>query len=151
MKVMMVKQPGGVFTPASEIEADRLTRLKNGIAYEIDVKAGEKRNRGFHGKAFAFFSWCFEYWTAENTDAQYQVESAQFDYFRKSLTKLAGYYDFVVDLNGNTMIEVRSLAYDSMSQEEFEQCYSALINAAIANVFNNTTDEAILNRLRSFF
>ena len=151
MKVMLVKQPGGVLTPASDIEADRLTRLKNGITYEVDLKAGEKRNRGFHGKVFAFMTWCFQYWSAENTDAKFCTEQAQFDYFRKSLTKLAGYYDFVTDLQGNTMIEVRSLAYDSMSQEEFESFFNAIINAAIQHVFANTTDENTLNKLRSFF
>lgn len=38
-----------------------------------------------------------------------------------------------------------------MEQDEFEECYSALINAAIKHVFQNTTDENILNRLMGFF
>lgn len=150
MKVMMTKTPGGVLTPASEIESERLKRLKNGIVYEVELKGGEKRNRGYHGKIFAFMSWCFEYWAGNNTEAEFQTEAAQFDCFRKQLTIKAGYYDFVVNLDGSTMVQARSLSYDSMSQEEFEQCGSALINAAIATVFQGADDETC-NRLYSFF
>ena len=38
-----------------------------------------------------------------------------------------------------------------MEQEEFEACYSALINAAIKTVFAGTTDERILSKLMGFF
>ena len=151
MKVNFIKMPGGVLTPASDIESERLNKLKNGIVYEVELKGGERRNRGFHGKVFSFFNFVFHYWSAENTDFKYQSESAQFNSFRKGLTISAGYFDWVVDLHGNTIAEVRSLSFDSMSQEEFEQCYSALINAAIAQVFNNTSDQDVLNKLQSFF
>ena len=151
MKVMMVKNAGGMLSPASEIESERLKRFSNGIAYEIDIKGGELRNRGFHGKVFKFMTWCFEYWKAESTQAEFMCEAAQFDHFRKELTKFAGYYDWVVDLKGNMVMQVRSLSYESMSQEEFEQLYIAMTNAAIQNIFNNTTDQAMLDRLYSFF
>lgn len=148
---MMVKNAGGILAPASEIESERLKRFSNGIAYEIEIKGGERRNRGFHGKVFAFMSWCFEYWRADGGKAEFMCEIAQFDYFRKELTILAGYYDYVVTLSGDTQINVRSLAFDSMTQEEFEQFYIALTNAAIRTVFNNNQNEEILNKLYSFF
>lgn len=151
MKVTMVKNAGEILSPASELESERLKRFANGNVYEIDIKGGELRNRGFHGKVFLFMSWCFEYWKAENTQAEFMCEVAQFEFFRNKLTELAGYYDWVVDLQGNMVIKVRSLSYDSMSQEEFEQFNIAMTNATIKNVFNNTTDENILNKLYSFF
>lgn len=151
MKVSFIKMPGGILTPANDIESNRLNRFGNGIMYEVEIKGGERRNRGFHGKVFAFFTFVFEHWSAEHTDFRYQCESAQFNSFRKGLTISAGYFDWVVDLGGNTMAEARSLSFDSMTQEDFEECYSALINAAIAQVFNNTNDEQILNKLQSFF
>lgn len=151
MKVNFVKQPGGVLLPASEVESERLKRLKSGIVYEVDIKGGEKRNRGYHGKIFLFMTFCFQYWDGHNTDFQYQCEKAQFDSFRKNLTIASGYFDWVVGLNGEPMMQARSLSYDSMEQEEFEQCANAMINAAMATVFNNTNDEQILNRLQSFF
>ena len=48
-------------------------------------------------------------------------------------------------------VEAKSLSFASMDQDEFEACYSALINAAIKHVFQNTRDEQILNRLQGFF
>ena len=150
MKVNFIKQPGGILTPASDIEADRMSRIKTGLIYEIDIKGGEKRNRGYHGKVFAFMSWCFQYWCANNTEVEFQCESAQFDYFRKLLAIQAGYYDYVVDLNGATMIQARSISYDNMSQEEFEQFGSAIINAAISTIFQGADDDTC-HKLKSFF
>ncbi len=150
MKVSFVKMPGGILTPASEIESERLNRFKNGIVYEVEIKGGERRNRGFHGKVFAFMNHCFEYWCANNTDVQYQVEAAQFNYFRENLTIKAGYYDVVSDLDGNTTVKARSLSFDSMDQETFEQFYNAIINAALATVFQGADSETC-NRLYSFF
>lgn len=48
-------------------------------------------------------------------------------------------------------VEAKSLSYGNMEQDEFEECYSALINAAIKHVFQNTTDEQIINKLMGFF
>lgn len=79
-------------------------------------------------------------------------EPAQAESFRKELTKLAGFTNTTYSLDGTGfVIEAKSLAFGSMEQDEFEQCYSALINAAIKNVFSGTTDEQILNRLQGFF
>ena len=150
MKVNFIKQAGGILSPASEIEAYRLKRIKSGLVYEIDIKGGEKRNRGYHGKVFLFMNFCFEYWSGCNTHVDYQVEEAQFEYFRKQLAIKAGYFDYVVNLEGSTMIQARSLSYDAMSQEEFEQFGSAIINSAIATIFQGA-DEQTCNRLYSFF
>lgn len=78
-------------------------------------------------------------------------ESSQFDRFRKDLTILAGFYEQTVRLNGEVRTEAKSLAYGNMEQEEFERCYSSLINAAIKHVFAGTKDTNILNQLYSFF
>ncbi len=150
MKVNFIKMPGGILSPASDIESERLNRLKNGIVYEVELKGCERRNRGFHGKAFAFMNHCFQYWSGNNTNVEFQCEKSQFDYFRKQLAIKAGFYDYVVDLNGSTMIQARSLSYDSMTQEEFEAVYSAMINAAIATIFQGASDEEC-QRLYSFF
>lgn len=148
-KYQMIKSAGGVFIPACDIEVERLNRFKTGEQYEIELKL--TRNPQFHRKVFAFFNFCFEYWTAENTQWENLDTSAQFDEFRKNLTILAGYYDLVTTIRGETRCRAKSLAFSEMDQEEFELCYKALINAAIKNIFNNTTDENILNQLYAFF
>jgi hypothetical protein len=147
MKVTFCKQPGGVMIPASDEEAEKLVRFKTGEHYEVDIKL--VRNPAFHRKVMAFFNFCFEHWDAE-TVHQHLTNAEQFDRFRKDLTILAGFYIQTVRLNGETRLEAESLAFASMSQERFEQCYNALINAAMRHIFKGS-DEQIYNRLVSFF
>lgn len=141
----MQKQAGGLLLPASDMEAEKLTKFKTGEFYEIEIK--QSRNPQFHRKVFAFFNFCFEYWKGDN---EFQSEIKQFDVFRSHLTVLAGFYDSFYNINGDVRIEAKSLSYSSMSQNEFEECYSALINAAMKHVFVGS-GELIKNKLISFF
>ena len=149
MEIQMIKQPGGLLLPASDGDAERLERFKSGAIYPIEIK--QARNPAFHGKVFAFMQFCFEHWSADKTDARFKTSAAQFDTFRKNLTVLAGYKDVTFTIDGRLRVEAKSLAFANMEQAEFEECYSALINAALAHVFNNTKDQRILNQLMSFF
>ena len=149
MQIDLVKHPGGVFSPASDSDLERLKRFKNGETYTAEIKL--TRNPAHHRKAFAFFNFCFAHWAADRAGLEHMDEHSQFDRFRKDLTILAGFYEQTVRLNGEVRTEAQSLAFSNMDQEQFERCYSALINAAIKHVFAGTTDPAILNRLQSFF
>ena len=148
-KYQMIKIANGGFLPASEIDADNLKAFKTGEQYEVESK--RFRNPAFHRKVFAFFNFCFQHWAAERTEVKFQDEAAQFDTFRKHLTVLAGYRTVTYKINGDFRVEAQSLSYGNMEQEEFEKCYSALINAAIKHVFGNTTDENVINQLYAFF
>ena len=150
MKVMFVKNAGGLLSPANEMEAERLKRIPNGSMHEIDIKGSQKRSNSFHGKVFSFMNYCFQYWNAHNTQFQYQCEKAQFDSFRKQLTIQAGYFDWCVDLRGQPVMQARSLSFDSMDQETFEQFNIAIQNAAMATLFDANDTQAI-KKLESFF
>lgn len=145
----MTKQPGGVFSPEDEIVAESLKRFKNGETYKVEIKLS--RNPAFHRKAFAFFNFCFDCWSGCFTEYQNMDEEAQFETFRKHLTVLAGYRIVTYTIDGRARVEAMSLSYESMKQKEFEQCYKALINAALKHIFNETTDQSIIDRLYSFF
>lgn len=145
MKVSFVKQPGGTLIPANDMESDRLTRFKTGEMYEVDLKL--TRNPAFHGKVFAFFNFCFNYWAS---DKGYMTESGQFDAFRKDLTVLAGYFDQYYNIHGDVRVEAKSLSYANMDPETFEQCYKALITAAMQNIFKGA-DDSIYDQLVGFF
>lgn len=145
----MMKQPGGLLLPASDGDAERLERFKSGAIYPIEIK--QARNPAFHGKVFAFMQFCFEHWSADKTDERFKPTAAQFDTFRKNLTVLAGYKEVTFTIDGRARVEPKSLSFGNMEQTEFEECYSALINAAIQHIFNNTTNPAILQKLQSFF
>ena len=149
MEIQMVKQPGGVLIPAFDTDVERLEKFKTGEVYPVEVRLA--RNPAFHGKVFKFFTFCFEHWSADKTDARFKTSAAQFDTFRKNLTVLAGYKDVTFTIDGRLRVDAKSLAFNNMDQAEFEECYSALINAAIAHVFGGTTDRKILDKLTGFF
>ena len=144
MLIEMIKQPGGVFIPVDDIESEQLTRFKTGEQYQVEVKL--TRNPAFHRKVFAFFRFCFEYWRGND----YQDDVKQRKVFRNHLTCLAGYYDSYHGIDGRVRIEAKSLSFGDMDQEEFEQCYNALIQAALDHVFKKPGDE-IYNKLVGFF
>lgn len=148
-KYYMTKQAGGVFTPESEVVAESLKRFKNGEPYCVEIK--RSRNPHFHRKVFAFFGFCFQYWSGDKAGLENMEESTQFDRFRKDLTILAGFYQQSVRLNGDIRTEAQSLSYENMEQDEFEKVYSALINAALKHIFKNTKDQTIINQLYSYF
>ncbi|WP_338515740.1 DUF1367 family protein [Erwinia aphidicola] len=149
MQFDLVKHPGGVFSPVNDSDIERLQRFKNGETYCADIKLS--RNPQFHRKVMAFFGFCFEHWCADRAGIGNADEHTQRTRFRKDLTILAGFYDTVVNIRGEVRAEAKSLAYSNMDQEEFERCYSSLINAAIKHVFAGTRDPNIINQLRSYF
>ena len=149
-KYPMIKAAGGVFCPADEMYLDKLNRFENGGLYEIEIK--KVNNPALHRKLFSFFKFCFDHWSAENSDVQFADEVKQFNHFRKRLTILAGYfYEFVDFDTGEIRKEAQSLKFDEMDDVERGKVLSAVINAALKHVFGNTTDENVINRLYAFF
>lgn len=148
MKVSFIKHPGG-FAAADDIEADRIKRFKNGEIYDGEFKI--TRNPAFHRKMFAFFNFVYNYWSADKTEWEHFEEAKQRETFRKHLTVLAGFKDVTYTIDGRMRIEAKSLAYGNMEQEEFEQCYNAIINASIKHIFDNTTNQSTIDTLYSFF
>lgn len=149
MQIDLVKHPGGVFSPVNDSDLERLHRFKNGETYTADIKL--TRNPRFHRKVMAFFGFCFSHWCADRAGLGSADETTQFNRFRKDLTILAGFYDTVTNIRGEVRAEAKSLAFANMDDEEFERCYSALVNAAIKHVFAGTKDPQILNQLQSYF
>ena len=147
MKVNYIKLAGSVLVPASQLEVKRMERFKNGDVYEIQIKLA--RNGNFHGKVFAFFNFCFEYWSAEY-NYPFSDETTQREEFRKELTKLAGFKVTVFKLDGTFEIKAKSLSFESMDQEEFERLYKCLIDVVMHKIFQ-TDDKKILEKLFKFF
>ncbi len=150
MKIPMIKNAGGVFCPADEMYLDKLKRFENGGLYEMEFK--KTNNPKLHRKLFAFFKFCFEHYSSENSEVECVDEAKQFNHFRKRLTILAGFFDEFINFDtGEIHKEAQSLKWDEMDDIERGECLSAVINAAIKYVFNDTKDENILNQLYAFF
>lgn len=148
MKIEVIKESGGLFRPASDMEYEKTTKYKTGELYTAEIKL--TRNPQFHRKVFAFFNFCFQHWSGD-IECEFMDETAQFDVFRKQLTILAGYRTSVINLRTlKGSYEAKSLSFGSMAQDEFEQCYNALIQAAMKHIFK-TADSNTYNQLISFF
>ena len=146
MKLEFIKQAGGMLAPADDYTAEKMIKFKTGVQYPAEIKL--VRNPIFHKKMFVFFKFCFDHWAGGH---EFLNESVQFDSFRKELTISAGYYEQVFSINKTDFtLEAKSLSFGSMGQEEFEECYHALIQAAMSNIFR-TADDQQLNKLMSFF
>lgn len=145
MKVNFEKVIGGHLIPLSDLDAEKMKKIKTGSAFELNIP--NQRSPKFHRRVFKFFEFCFEHWSG---DREFMDESGQFDVFRKDLTVLAGYYDTYYSLSGEARVEAKSISYSNMEQEEFEQLYNALIRVAVQNIFVGC-DELIENRLMGFF
>ncbi|EOU3079360.1 DUF1367 family protein, partial [Yersinia enterocolitica] len=106
MQIEMVKNAGGVFVPAFDHDLPRLTKFKNGEMYTADIKL--TRNPAFHRKMFSFFNFCFAHWAAENAGYEFTDEYTQKKEFRNNLTILAGFFDVVTTIKGETKVRAKS-------------------------------------------
>ena len=147
MKIQMIKEPGGIFRPVSDMEYEKTTKFKTGELYDVDVKLS--RNPAFLRKTMVFFHFCFNHWNGDNVH-KFCSETEQFDRFRKDLTILAGFYVQTTRLDGTLRTEAESLAFANMTEERFQECYLALIKAALKHVFHNA-DVNTENQIMSFF
>lgn len=144
MKVNFYKQPGGLLTPASDLDVEAMQAFKNGEMYEIEIK--RTRNPAFHRKAFVFLTFCFEHYFDIGVNGNVE----KFNWFRRELTIAAGYYVEIKTKKG-TYKEAKSLAYDKMTPEEFSDWYNAAIQVAMLTIFKGSEDPKIYERLISFF
>lgn len=115
----------------------------------------QMRNAAFHKKMFALFNLAFDLWEPGPINSKYGTPAKNFDRFRKDLVILAGYYDISIRIDGSTRVEAKSLRYDKMDNEEFEACYSAVIDVLLAKIpsmAHMTKDEVdeTVNKILSF-
>ncbi len=147
MKVRFIKQPGGTMIPADDLQVEKLTKLTNYEEYEHNIPL--KQNGKLHGKIFAFFSFCTDNYYG---DSEAHKDEYQLNYVRKFITIDAGYYRQMWNREGTAFeIVPLSLKYEEMPPEVRSDFYNRIIDAAIIDVFNNTTDENTLNQLYNFF
>jgi len=147
VKINFIKAAGGSLIPNDDFDAERMTKYKTGGVYEVDIKL--VRNPQFLAKAMVFFHFCEDHWDGEKVH-EYVSSKEQFDRFRKDLTILAGFYIQTTRLDGSLRTEAQSLAFGSMTEETFQECYLALTKAAMKHIFK-TADDNTYNQLISFF
>ena len=119
------------FVPVYDSDWELKKKLKQDEVYSLDAKY--ERNYQFHKK---FMALCKI--GCENSK---HVEMP-FDAYRKYATIKAGYCDIYSTPKGK-YVEAKSLAFDRMSQEEFEDVYNRVLQFIMADI---QADAETINR-----
>jgi len=141
MELYLKRTPCGL-SPEDNLGEEALSKFKLGD--RIRCKISKQRNPEFHKKFFALLNVGYKYWSPGEISCKYGKPEKNFDQFRADCTILAGYYDVSIRLNGDTRVTPKSIAFGSMSQESFEQLYSAVIDVLLKDIFAGYTSEQVI-------
>lgn len=136
-EVLLRKIQNVGFAPADEAEAEKVVRFKNGGV--VRAKFTQFRNYEFHKKFFAMLKVGFDAWEPPELEHKGLPVQKNFDRFRKDCTIAAGFYDPVANLRGEVRAEARSISFASMTQEDFEKVYSAVVDVLLERVLTKYT------------
>ena len=127
----LIKTNNGHFIPYDDKDYEDSKLIAPGKV----VKVSQARNYEHHKKAMAILTIGFI-----NQDV-----IKVFDIYRKIITMKSGYYDSVIDKNGNPFPIVRSLKFDMMSQHDFNEFYKSMV-VVVANELLISPEELEFNK-----
>jgi len=130
MPFYLVKTKSGLYCPYDDEDHARSSKIKVGDV----IKASKPRSYQFHKKAFSLLMRGFEN----------QEKYHNFEIYRKIVTILAGYYDEVESKRGVEYLP-KSLSYENMNAEDFEDWYEAMLKV-VSNDLGISVEE-LLNEL----
>jgi hypothetical protein len=146
MKGLFTKVTGGLFRAVNLETEQALERVKVGDVIEAEWK--HKRNGQFMKKFHVLIRVGFDIWEPsfdEQTPAmkRYGEPQKNIEQYRANVTVAAGYYEPVFTLNGDFRLVPKSIAFANMSEEEFAQLYSNVINVILSHIPDTWTAEDI--------
>lgn len=136
-EILVTKTAGGALAPADQEAADYIARLKLGAV--VKVKATRMRNPRFHRKFFAMLDVGFDAWEPPEKEFRGLPVEKNKERFRKDCIIAAGFYDQVANIKGEVRAEAKSISFGSMSDDEFEQVYSAVANVILSRILTRYT------------
>jgi len=137
MKVYLVKQLSGQFKLADGTDYEKAKKLKLNEIYECEIK--QPRNLKFHRKFFALLTMVFE--NQERYD--------NMEHLRKDLIIASGHYDLRYNLEGVEIYEAKSISFANMTEFEFGELYSSVIDAIVK--YFNFDRQDIVENIEQFF
>lgn len=141
MTTLMLRRTINGFEPADTWAAETAQRMKIGAIYECPLK--ELRNPHFHAKFMALMRIGFRQFSDNVPYQEHNGEPVKpsFDRFRKDVTIAAGYYTHTFDLDGKLTLEAQSIAFDKMSQADFEKLYSRAMDVLLVRLSGYTKND----------
>ena len=134
---IILQKLNGALHPINDIERKKLESFKH--AEGVRVKMTRVRNYQFLKKYFALLNLAFDYWEPPDN----LVGEKNFERFRKDIIILAGYYEQYVRVDGSTRVEPKSIAFGSMSEDDFADLYTKTIDAIIKHVLPQFTGDEL--------
>lgn len=151
-EIVVQKSPTG-WIPADEQARATHARHKLGAVVRADFKL--IRNYKFHKKFMALMNLAFDYWEVADVEYKGQAVVKNFDRFRKDMTILAGFYEPTFNVRNEVRLEAKSISFANMSEPEFEDLYSSMVNVLLDRVlrakgFSRETVDEIVDQLAAF-
>lgn len=110
-----------------------LERLK--LHAPVILKLTHPRNYPFFKKWWALVLFAYEQWEPDDTGIPYRKSK---DTFRKEITILAGHYEVVASLSGNTVKKVaKSISWANMTEEQFAEFYDLTKDVVWERIFQH--------------
>ena len=155
MDVLLQKLPNGCLAPTNDEDRDKFAKYKNGAMIKCAVS--QMRNGRFHRKWFVLLGFGFGRWSETIPPQMYRGQPVQpnFNYFRKQVTVMAGHGHPVFSVAGEMRMEANSISWASMTDEIFEELYSATIDVLIHKILHDpslsrASIDAAVERILSF-
>lgn len=151
MKAYLRKLPGGLFRPESDEDLEAMRTI--GVGDVISVEFKRPRNYKFHKKFFAMLQVGFDAWEPEEREYKGLPVQKEFNRFRQDVIIAAGFYDVVVNIQGEVRAVAKSISFGAMSEEEFGKLYNAVANVLLQKVLQNYTEadlESVVQDLMGF-
>ena len=134
MTDIYLRRTANGFSPDSDEDAKLCQRFKMGEVVRADVV--RPRNLLFFRKWWALVKVGYELW--EETCPRHQHKGMdvlpEFERFRRDVTILAGFAKPVVNIKGELRLEAESIAFGNMTEDRFDQLYSATIDVLLQKV-----------------
>src|SRR5690242_16694165 len=115
MARLFLKRTLSGFIPADEPSAELVKHYKVGEVYAAEVK--KPRSYRAHCLCFSLLSLTYE--NQERYD--------NFEHFRKAVAIAAGHVEELVTLDGEVLLQPKSISYSALDQVQFEKVFSAMM------------------------
>lgn len=133
------------FKFAHDEDYEKKSKLKVGETYKVTIK--RSRNLQFHRKYFKMISVCFDLLTEE----QRSYFKNNSEIFRTSIQMSVGICDRIYLPSKNEWVDIpKSIAFDKMTEEEFEDLYAKVRRAIIQICLPNVTSQEIEDYILHF-
>lgn len=135
-----------LYAPKYETDIDNSRKL--GLGSEIVASSSKKdiRNVGHHRKYFALLKLAWE-----NMPEKYSKLFANIEEFRTEVKMQIGCREKRVSISGNEYWIPKSMAFDSMGQEEFEGVYSKTLDFICEYILPGVSSDEIEAQIIDFF